>query len=55
MPIDAARETYRLLQSHGVNVELVEMPGEARTVYQTYVASMDDLGVSRTGWDDIAR
>ena len=28
---------------------------EARTAYQTYVAAMDDLGVSSTSWDDIAR
>ena len=29
--------------------------GEARTAYQAYVAAMDDLGVSSTSWDDIAR
>ena len=28
---------------------------EARTAYQTYVAAMDDLGVSATSWDDLAR
>jgi two-component SAPR family response regulator len=28
--------------------------GEARSAYQTYVAVMDDLGVSPTSWDDIA-
>ena len=28
---------------------------EARTAYQTYVAAMDDLGVSSTNWDDIER
>ena len=30
-------------------------PSEARTAYQTYVAAMDELGVSSTSWDDIAR
>jgi Flp pilus assembly protein TadD len=28
---------------------------EARTAYQTYVAAMDDLEVTSTSWDDIAR
>jgi len=28
---------------------------EARTAYQAYVAAVDDLGVSATSWDEIAR
>lgn len=36
--IDAARETYGLLRSHGVAVELVEMPGEDRFLYATDLA-----------------
>jgi DNA-binding SARP family transcriptional activator len=30
-------------------------PSKARAAYQTYVAAMDDLGVSSTSWDDITR
>ena len=33
--IDAARETYGLLRSHGVEVELVQMPGEDHFLYAT--------------------
>ena len=36
--IDAARETYSALQSHGVEVELVEMPGEDHFLYATDLA-----------------
>jgi pimeloyl-ACP methyl ester carboxylesterase/DNA-binding SARP family transcriptional activator len=35
VPIDAARETYALLQSHGVDVGLVEMPGDDHFLYAT--------------------
>jgi pimeloyl-ACP methyl ester carboxylesterase/DNA-binding SARP family transcriptional activator len=38
VPIDAARETLRLLRSHGVEVELVEMPGEDHFLYATDLA-----------------
>jgi pimeloyl-ACP methyl ester carboxylesterase/DNA-binding SARP family transcriptional activator len=38
VPIDAARDTYGLLQSHGVDVELVEMPGEDHFLYATDLA-----------------
>ena len=38
VPIDAARETYGLLRSHGVDVELVEMPGEDHFLYATDLA-----------------
>lgn len=39
VPIAAARETYGLLQSHGVDVELVVMPGEDHFLYATDLAS----------------
>ena len=38
VPIDTARETRRLLRSHGVEVELVEMPGEDHFLYATDLA-----------------
>jgi pimeloyl-ACP methyl ester carboxylesterase/DNA-binding SARP family transcriptional activator len=38
VPIDAARETHDLLRSHGVAVELVEMPGEDHFLYATDLA-----------------
>ena len=38
VPIDAARETCRSLRSHGVDVELVEMPGEDHFLYATDLA-----------------
>jgi pimeloyl-ACP methyl ester carboxylesterase/DNA-binding SARP family transcriptional activator len=38
VPIDAARETYGLLRSHGVEVDLVEMPGEDHFLYATDLA-----------------
>lgn len=38
VPIDAARETCGLLRSHGVDVELVEMPGEDHFLYATDLA-----------------
>ena len=38
VPIDSARETYDLLRSHGVEVELVEMPGEDHFLYATDLA-----------------
>jgi pimeloyl-ACP methyl ester carboxylesterase/DNA-binding SARP family transcriptional activator len=33
VPIESARETCRLLRSHGVDVELVEMPGDDHFLY----------------------
>ena len=33
VPIESARETCRLLRSHGVHVDLVEMPGEDHFLY----------------------
>lgn len=33
VPIEAARETCRLLRSHGVDVELIETPGEDHLLY----------------------
>jgi DNA-binding SARP family transcriptional activator len=42
----AHRSLVALLRTEG-------RPGEARASYQTYVAAMDDLGVSSTSWDDI--
>ncbi|MEY2400822.1 MAG: hypothetical protein QOJ08_933, partial [Ilumatobacteraceae bacterium] len=45
-------------RSHQSLVETLRAEGrhsEARTAYQTYVAAMEDLGVSSTSWDDIAR
>jgi pimeloyl-ACP methyl ester carboxylesterase/DNA-binding SARP family transcriptional activator len=38
VPIEAARETCGLLRSHGVEVELVEMPGEDHFLYATDLA-----------------
>ena len=38
VPIDAARETCGLLRSHGVEVELVEMPGDDHFLYATDLA-----------------
>lgn len=38
VPVDAARETRALLRSHGVDVELVEMPGEDHFLYATDLA-----------------
>jgi pimeloyl-ACP methyl ester carboxylesterase/DNA-binding SARP family transcriptional activator len=38
VPIEAARETCGLLRSHGVEVELVEMPGEDHLLYATDLA-----------------
>lgn len=38
VPIDLARETYDLLRSHGVDVEMVEMPGEDHFLYATDLA-----------------
>ena len=38
VPIDAARETCAMLRSHGVDVELVEMPGEDHFLYATDLA-----------------
>jgi pimeloyl-ACP methyl ester carboxylesterase/DNA-binding SARP family transcriptional activator len=43
VPIEAARDTYRLLRSHGVAVELVEQPGDDHFLYATDLASA--LGV----------
>ena len=38
VPIDDARDTFGLLRSHGVEVELVEMPGEDHFLYATDLA-----------------
>jgi pimeloyl-ACP methyl ester carboxylesterase/DNA-binding SARP family transcriptional activator len=33
VPIEAARDTFRLMRSHGIDVELVEMPGDDHLLY----------------------
>jgi pimeloyl-ACP methyl ester carboxylesterase/DNA-binding SARP family transcriptional activator len=43
VPVEAARDTYRLLRSHGVAVELVEQPGDDHFLYAADLVSA--LGV----------
>jgi DNA-binding SARP family transcriptional activator len=38
LPIERARETCRMLRGHGVDVELVELPGEDHFLYATDIA-----------------